>query len=218
MTDAPPPGQPLQPGQPLPPGPGVAPPGAAEPPPTPPPPGAAEPPPPGSGALPPRATPGTSSKGRRALIIVLVVLLIVAVGAAVLLVLAMMAEDEGGAVALTESKVGDCFDRVDGGFAELEIVECSDPHDGQLFAIVTPPSAESDTYPGDSKLEEDAGPLCQEQLVRFSGTQVTDLVAEGTDFTPVVPSEQSWTQDEIRDVRCIAIDAAGEKLTGSIQG
>lgn len=207
MTETPPPEQPLQPAQPVPP------PGAGVPPP-----GAAEPPPPGSGALPPRSTSGSGSKGRRNLIIILVILVIVAVAALVLFLLALSEADDEGAIPLADSQVGECFDRVGGGFVELDIIECSDPHDGQLFAIVTPASAESDAYPGDSELEEEAGPECQAQLVRFYGAPVEEAVATGIDFDPVVPSEASWTQDGIREVRCIAIDAAGGKLTGSIKG
>jgi hypothetical protein len=186
----------------------------------PPPPGGyqgATPPPPGqSGDLPPgylsrdqRAVAKVRQR-RRGRLMLLVGALVVVVG--VVATLAMQSSNNQPDT-LADVEVGECFT---GDASDLEVVECAQPHDGELFALV-PAAQPGGAFPGDDALLAQAGPACVTQLTTYFGAGPEVAVANNIEIQPVTPTEAQWS-DGTTDSTCVAVAANGQQAQGSIQG
>lgn len=115
------------------------------------------------------------------------------------------------------AEVGDCMQLSDLGaqVSDLPTVECSEPHEGEVFAV------EDTDYEGayDEFAIEDAGvDLCLSEFDDYVGTPYADSVV---DFTLLYPDATGWDRDD-RQIICIAyeIEQSGDfaMVTGSVEG
>ncbi len=198
--------------------------------PSPPPRGATSPPP--SPAPPPRppslatdftpppfeTKPAPARKPGRSRLKVLVILLAGLVALAALFAGAMWAynnfRDEG--IDYSELKVGDCFDSTASNeIRGIDLKPCAEPHNSEIFFIVTHPAGPSDAYPGKDALVQYAADNCLGQpLTDYLG--ITLEQSKLKDFE-IVPQESAWKDG--RRVLVCGLDTGGEgDITGSVKG
>jgi hypothetical protein len=120
-----------------------------------------------------------------------------------------------GTVDAFEAQVGDCFD--DGAFESTEVSElpgipCTEPHDNEVYAAF---DLSGDKWLGDDRVQELAYQGCLDRFQQAIGKSYEESVY---DFTPIYPSEGSWSRVNDREVLCVGYHMEFEKLTGSIIG
>jgi hypothetical protein len=116
------------------------------------------------------------------------------------------------AVNVGDLKVGDCLaDSLTGGgeaIFTVETVPCSQPHSGEIYAVVIPRG----DYPGDEAMAVQADELCNAEFESFVGLPYEESVLY---FTYLHPSdEESWNAGD-REVVCTVYDPAGD-TTGTL--
>lgn len=113
-----------------------------------------------------------------------------------------------------ELEVGDCFGETDadgGRISDVPMVDCSEPHDREVFHTFTVADGE---FPGEDALMAQAEDLCIPVFEEYVGT------AYGTSrlgIQPIMPTQDSW-DDGDREVVCALYDLQGVQLEGSMQG
>ncbi len=123
-----------------------------------------------------------------------------------------------GAVNVTEARVGDCLDLreedLDADVVEEFIgVPCSEPHQLEVFALLTVPGG--DVYPGDLVLESFSTDGCEAEFATYTGAPYdTEPLLDYNYFTPV---EDGWAQGD-RIVSCTLATVDGTSLVGSMAG
>ncbi|MEX0953111.1 MAG: septum formation family protein [Nitriliruptoraceae bacterium] len=130
-----------------------------------------------------------------------------AVGA---LVLVACGEDEGNVFELT---TGQCFDDpevVDGNVRDVPIIDCEQPHDNEVFALVELPGGD---HPGTEVISDEAGTSC---LDMFPGYVGVDYDSSEYYASFITPSENSWQAGD-RTVICYLYGLDGP-LEGSSRG
>jgi Septum formation len=125
--------------------------------------------------------------------------------------------ENGTVVFLEELRLGDCFD--DSGFdspegfaGEIRRVDCTSPHDAEVFALVTLPGEPGGPYPGDDEIGRLGDQRCQEEFASYVGIDYLDSMWE---FGYYSPSEETWRKYEDRLVICHLTDPAFDKIEGS---
>jgi hypothetical protein len=118
-----------------------------------------------------------------------------------------------GAVNIGDLKVGDCIaDSPTGGeevIFTVETVPCSEPHSGEIYAVVTLPEGD---FPGDEAVVAQAEESCTAEFESFVGLPYEESVLY---FTYLHPSdEQSWNAGN-HLVTCSVFDPAGD-TTGTL--
>ncbi|MGH9260199.1 MAG: septum formation family protein, partial [Acidimicrobiales bacterium] len=178
--------------------------------------GALPPTPGASGDLPPGYMTGDARAARRRserrkgrLMVALGVLI---VAAAVLATLAITAKSNKKET-VADIDVGECFT---GGPNDVETVDCSEPHQFELFAVATAPDPAA-AYPGEETAYTDGGNACVMALIDYYGATADVATADGLELAPVAPTEEQWTDGET-DTDCLAKDADGDALDASIKG
>jgi hypothetical protein len=113
--------------------------------------------------------------------------------------------------------IGDCFDDGDiavGGVEEVgdvPMVECAEPHDNEVYAVVT---IDSDVFPGDIAIQSRADEVCHEAFEGFVGL---DYQTSTLDFGWLVPTADTWEAGD-RVVACFVYRMDLEKVTGTLEG
>lgn len=128
-----------------------------------------------------------------------------------LLAFAVIAVACGGNV--FELEVGQCFDDPDSfdEVANVEIVECAEPHDNEVYELFDLPDGD---YPGDTTIEDNAVDGC---LAAFDVYVGRDYASSSLDMRFLVPTPDTWGSGD-REVVCVLYDLNGAQLTGSVQG
>jgi Septum formation len=113
--------------------------------------------------------------------------------------------------------VGQCFDTdqfVPGSAIDLSsarIVDCSAPHQQEVYAIAQQPADPGAPYPGDEVLAAFADDSC---LAAFTGYTGLDYQSSHYDIANARPDAAAWGRGE-RRVICALHDADFAELTGS---
>ncbi|MET0564878.1 MAG: septum formation family protein [Acidimicrobiia bacterium] len=116
-----------------------------------------------------------------------------------------------------ELAVGDCFDDGDLSLGELEevgevpLVECSEPHDNEVYAIV---AVDGEVFPGEQAIQTRADESCLDAFDPFVGL---DYESSALDFGWLVPTADSWELGD-RVVACFVYRLDLEKVSGTLQG
>ena len=125
--------------------------------------------------------------------------------------------DKAGASTLFRLQTGDCF-RSSAGTAsrtveikDVTTVPCADPHDGEVFAVVTHPAAKDAPYPGDEAVADFASSECLTRFPAYTGATYDD---SDLHVATVRPDRDSWVDKDDRDVACVLYQQ-GATLTGS---
>ena len=116
-----------------------------------------------------------------------------------------------------ELAVGVCFDDGDLALGEMEevgevpLVECSEPHDNEVYAIV---AVEGDVFPGEQTIQTQADDVCLDAFDPFVGL---DYESSALDFGWLVPTADSWEMGD-RVVACFLYRLDLEKVSGTLEG
>jgi len=114
--------------------------------------------------------------------------------------------------------VGDCFNDSGLGTPELgEIiqVDCTSPHDAEVFGVTTLPSAPGALYPGVDEVDRLSFELCMGEFATYVGIDFLDSMWE---LTYIFPAEESWRKYDDRLVVCSLNDPNFNKIEGSQRG
>ncbi len=126
------------------------------------------------------------------------------------LVLVACGADEGNVFAI---EPGECFDDpelVDGRVRDVPIVECDEPHDNEVYALVELPDG---AFPGAEAIVEQADEACTAEFERYVGIDYASSIYFASYFSP---SEESWEAGD-RTIVCYAYSPDGP-LEGSVRG
>lgn len=112
-----------------------------------------------------------------------------------------------------ELTVGMCLDETfaTGTVQDVPELPCDQPHWGEIYDLF---DIEGDVFPGDAAVNTAAEEGC---LASFAGYVGIDFAQSILLVNYLVPTEQSWTGGDDREVVCFAY-SDGEPLTGSAQG
>ena len=127
-------------------------------------------------------------------------------------VMALVLAACGGGTSVTEIEVGDCFDDPEGELvSSLDLVDCSQPHDNEVFAEVVMGGG---AFPGTEALFEFGFDTC---LLEFEAYVGEPYAESSLDYTFLSPSEESWADGD-RTFVCFLYNSDLSKLTGSARG
>lgn len=133
------------------------------------------------------------------------------VAVAVAAVFLLAACSEGNVFSL---EVGTCFNDADSTATELSevpIVDCSEPHDNEVYHLFDLPDGD---YPGEAAVSTAANEGCLDAFAGYVGTAYLD---SELDYFPLTPTSGSWDAGD-REVVCALYDLTLAQLTGSMQG
>ena len=115
---------------------------------------------------------------------------------------------------LFDLEVGTCLNDANtplsADLTEVPTVSCNEPHDSELYAIVT---VEEGIYPGVDDLVEAGQTKCQAVFADFVGI---DFRSSSLDFHFYYPTPSSWAQGD-RSIFCLVGDP-GLTVVGTLQG
>ncbi len=121
--------------------------------------------------------------------------------------------DGGGDADVFSLSVGTCFDdQDDGEISSVPAVDCSEPHDNEVFALID--YTETDEYPGSEEMSEIGTNLCIEEFEAYVGL---DYPSSELEVFAIYPTEASWAGGD-REVICNLYDSDLDKLTGTMEG
>ena len=116
-----------------------------------------------------------------------------------------------------ELAVGDCFDDGDMVLGELEeigdvpLVDCSAPHDNEVYAVVT---VDGEVFPGEEAIQTQADEVCFDAFDPFVGL---DYESSALDFGWLIPTADSWEMGD-RIVACFVYRYDLAKVSGTLEG
>jgi hypothetical protein len=93
----------------------------------------------------------------------------------------------------------------------LPVVDCADVHTHEIYATIPSPE---EVFPGVDALGDFAQVKCLEAFEPFVGTSPFDSVLS---YTWLVPTLQSWNDEDDREVLCVLMNRDGSTLTGSMR-
>ncbi|CAN5809917.1 hypothetical protein BH18ACT6_BH18ACT6_06750 [soil metagenome] len=119
----------------------------------------------------------------------------------------------GGGQSVFSLPVGTCFDDQSGDeISSVPEVECSEPHDNEVFALID--YTETDVYPGPEEISDIGTNVCVEQFEAYVGI---DYLSSALEVFSIYPSEDSWADGD-RELICVLYNVDLSKLTGSMEG
>lgn len=124
----------------------------------------------------------------------------------------MLSGDDGGEADIDSLRVGDCLlvdDEIVGAVASSPRVPCSEPHEDEVFALVT---AELEVYPGEMEMFGHADEVCAPHFEDYVGIPVEESELFIWAYTP---TPDGWEMGD-REIICVAaID--GQMVTESFK-
>ena len=111
---------------------------------------------------------------------------------------------QGGDISATALRVGDCINnlRDSNNVQSLPGVPCSQPHEGEVFAVFDLPAG---AYPGGAAVEDQVTKECNDRITSYSPGSAQD---PDVGLFSVYPLEQNWNSGD-RQVVCIATAKSG---------
>lgn len=125
----------------------------------------------------------------------------------------------GDTVDVTELTVGTCVQdplagATEGQVSDIQTVDCTQPHDEEVFAVYDMPGGSSDPFPGDQAVIDESNTGCQGRFEAYVGR---DYFSSELDITTIYPTAMSWAMGD-REVVCMAYRMDGQQLTEPVQG
>ena len=162
-------------------------------------------------SAPPAPAPPSAPKRRRSTrTVVLTVVALVALLVVIAVVVTRVVGPSG--VKYDELRPGDCLEKPGDRFVRAERVDCAEPHDLEVFALVTDPAPRDARYPGPEILEREATVACLPQFQTYVGIPFEQSELR---FTGYVPTEKNWEADN-RLLVC-TLSARTGRLTGTVK-
>ena len=118
-----------------------------------------------------------------------------------------------GGVGAFKVRIGDCIQMPSGAdqVVSVEGVPCSTAHDAQAFASFALPNLPA--FPSPDEMDRLAGQGCLKYWAGAIGTSYES--DRSVDMTFLFPTQESWDQQNDREVTCFVISADGSSLIGS---
>jgi len=113
-----------------------------------------------------------------------------------------------------EYTVGDCFMEPTADYGHVQFVECTQPHDYEVYAEFTVPDTGDGTYPGVDRMSVVADAGCRDAYADFAGLpwEQSDY-----DYRFIAPDDLTWASFGDRTVSCAIYDPAGP-TSGTLEG
>jgi len=130
--------------------------------------------------------------------------------------------EAGEQVYVFEPSIGTCFDRrrieaaperARGTTEIVLILDCSLPHEYEVFAVLAPPG-DPDEYPGNEALARFARATCVDSFAAFVGMPYERSELE---IAYDLPTASAWEQG-VRVIGCSVTELDGDKLVGTARG
>lgn len=117
-----------------------------------------------------------------------------------------------GEVLFSDLEVGMCLNdaNLPERFSSIPQVDCAEPHDSEVYAIVTLPDG---AYPSDDELFRLADDACYEEYEPYVGTNYDVSYYY---FAYYWPDKNGWASGD-RDIVCVVYDENGQ-IEGSVRG
>ena len=115
----------------------------------------------------------------------------------------------------TDTGEGVCMQVDDTLPAEVEtlpVVPCEQQHSHEIYATIESPE---EVWPGVEELGEFAEVECLEVFEVYVGTSAFD---SSLSYSWLVPSLESWNEEEDRNILCVLGNRDGSPLVGSMRG
>lgn len=103
-----------------------------------------------------------------------------------------------GSWSVFDLRVGDCIapdEFASGDADEVQLVPCVEPHESQVFGVVTYPDV---AYPGTAALASFADETCLSLLTNDSGQ-----LRDGQVYSYLLPTENGWVESDDRLIVCV---------------
>lgn len=119
-----------------------------------------------------------------------------------------------GSKTVDEIAVGDCLNTPeDDVFFEIDPIDCTEPHDLEVFALVdlssvSPDFAIAASYPGDELVYESAIDECYDEFERYVGIPYEDSVLYMDAFTPTL---EGWQEVDDRIANCVLFEVNADQ-------
>ncbi len=110
-------------------------------------------------------------------------------------------------------EIGECVtgDTAAGLLTQVPVVDCAEPHRGEVFALPTLPDG---GFPGDEAIAAQARRLCDEAFEPYVGLGYRDSQIF---YSTLAPSARTWAGGD-REIVCLLVDEFGADLRGSLRG
>ena len=114
--------------------------------------------------------------------------------------------------------VGDCIDEPAGttDISDIQRQPCNEPHDGEVFAVITHTAASGAPYPPSTEFQDLVSEECLPALEAYTGRSYAEVYASGLDVSFLYPSSASWSDND-REVTCWLVKTDDTKMTGSVR-
>ena len=125
---------------------------------------------------------------------------------------------EGGEGNVFSLKVGDCFHEGDDEGEEIEnveIVDCDEPHQYEVYAAVDLEAPNDARFPGYDHLDSVTSSLCLDHFDEYVGVTYEDSLLG---IRTLSPSRDSWEELGDRGVICALFDLEDLYMEGSMKG
>jgi hypothetical protein len=116
-------------------------------------------------------------------------------------------------------QVGDCFDlpaatATDATVGDVQHHPCTEAHGGEVYAVLTYPSAATDTYPPTDAFVAFGDPHCASSFQAYTGVTLDASTTLNAGY--FFPIDTGWASGD-RTVICYLVDAGGAPLTRSMK-
>lgn len=121
--------------------------------------------------------------------------------------------DDPGMRAFVEDDEGTCVDLAGGSGARVTTVPCEDPHDAELYAVVTVGDRElaggpDDAYPGSEAVVAEAEAVCSDRFADYVGRPDNE---SSLDVVFLVPTATTWELGD-RTMVCLVEDPSADLI------
>lgn len=118
-------------------------------------------------------------------------------------------------VSVDKIEVGQCLaEPAEGLLTSVTKINCDEPHEMEVYAVVDLEQGTNETWPGTSVVEERAINMCIDRVEAFIGE---DFMASPYDITYITPVEEGWADGDHEGI-CAVVNFDGTQLTGPING
>ncbi len=116
-------------------------------------------------------------------------------------------------------QVGDCIDEPSdtSAISDVQHQPCVDPHDGEVFALITYAAADGAAYPGTGAFDDIVRQECLPMVQAYTGRTLQEIDQAGLSYAYFYPTFTSWTDNNDRGVTCYIEKSDGTKLVGSVR-
>jgi hypothetical protein len=108
------------------------------------------------------------------------------------------AAPSGEETSVFELEVGDCFSTDDDQLETVVVVDCEQPHEYEVFALIEHGAGADEPYPGDAEVLEYADTQCQPPFEAYVGHDYQTSIWY---ITSLSPSEETWADGD-REIVC----------------